>query len=371
MKRVATYIYITLLTFAGGCRWDDAVRPDSSPWQYTDPGVVGFNEELLIGLDSVLKSGNLGDISSMLVLKDDKLVYENYYLLNARDSLQPAGTMGNGLISLLVGFAIEDGYIGSVEDSIYLYLQEYQRSFDADTLKKAIRFKHLLTMRSGLSWNETLTSPFSAINDFNIVKNSVPDRVAYLLSKPMEAQPGQRYSQNSAAGLLILKAIESQLSGSIEEYLAQKLFRPLEIETWKLEKDEAGLSNVAFGLRMKPLDLMKIGYFCMKQGTWGGRELLSPAWVSEATASQYKVDSFFDIGYLWWKFSDDSGWVRLLPENDAFYTVSDDGQYLFILPSLQLVFLLTTAEQNTNNSNIGYFVLSNYLLQPLQLNSGN
>lgn len=354
----------------GGCRFDDPIRPDISPWEYASPASVGFNEDILLGLDSLFQA-NYFAATSMIVLKDDRLVYENYYKFNTRDSLQRVSSIGNALVSLLLGFAIEDGYVASVEDSIYTYLDEYSQYFAADSLKKGILFRHVLLMRSGLSWNETLLSPLSAENDYNIVKNRSPDRVGYLLSKPMESLAGQRYSQNSAAPLLIVKAIESKLGFPVEEYLDQKLFSPLGIENWSAEKDSAGLANLAFGLRMKPLDLAKIGHFALRKGHWQGRELLPQDWMEISTATHHQIDNFLDIGYLWWRFSANSGWDIYFPENDAFYAASDDDQYLFVIPSHDMVFVLTTPERNSFNSNIGYFLLSNYLLRHLQPASGN
>ena len=365
------YFSLALLVLAAGCRWNEDVRPDPSPWEYAQPAAGGLRENVLLDLDSVIKGGYLGDINSVLVLKDDKIVFENYYQFFTRDSLQNLGSMGNALVSMLTGFAIDDGYIQSVEDSVYLYLEEYKSYFDADPLKRGIRVRHLLTMRSGISWNETLTSPFSPANDLNIIKNTIPDRIAYLLSKPMESEAGQRYSQNSAASLLLLKAIESQLPYSIEEYLKLRLFEPLNIVTWELETDDAGLANIPLGLRLMPLDIMRVGYLAMQKGNWNGRELLSEEWIGLSTGTQHRISNFLDIGYLWWRFSDDSSWAQEFPENDAFYAASDDGQYLFVLPSYQMVFILNTPERNSNNLNIGYFVLSNYILRALQPDSGN
>lgn len=371
MKSRLPYFSLALLFLTTGCKWNDEVRPDPSPWEYAQPSSGGLSENVLLDLDSVIKGGYLGDINSVLVLKDDKIVFENYYQFNTRDSLQNVSSMGNALVSLLVGFAIDDGYIQSVDDSIHLYLEEYESYFEADPLKRGIRFRHLLTMRSGISWNETLTSPFSPANDLNVITNTVPDRVAYLLSRPMESEAGQRYSQNSSASLLLLKAIESQLPYSIEEYLRLKLFDPLNIEIWELEKDDAGLANISLGLRMKPIDIMRIGYLAMQKGQWDENVVLSEAWIGLSTGIQHRISNFLDIGYLWWRFSEDSSWAQSFPENDVFYAASDDGQYLFVLPSSQLVFILNTPQGNSNNTNVGYFVLSNYILRALQPNSGN
>lgn len=371
MKSGLPYFSLALLLLAAGCKWNDEVRPDPSPWEYAQPSSGGLNKNVLLDLDSIIKGGHLGDINSVLVLKDDKIVFENYYQFKTRDSLQNVSSMGNALVSLLTGFAIDDGYIQSVEDSIHLYLEEYGSYFDADPLKRGIRFRHLLTMRSGISWNEALMSPFSPANDLNIIKNRVPDRVAYLLSKPMESEAGQRYSQNSSASLLLLKAIESQLPYSIEEYLRVKLFDPLSIEIWELEEDEAGLANLSLGLHMKPLDMMKIGYLAMQQGQWDEKALLSEEWIGLSTGVHHRISNFLDIGYLWWRFSEDSSWAEYFPENDVFYAASDDGQYLFVLPSYELIFILNTPERNSDNTNVGYFVLSNYILRALQPNSGN
>lgn len=361
---------IALLLASGGCRWDADVRPDSSAWSYAQPGQVGFNEPLLLSLDSLLKQGRLGGVSALLVLKNDKLVYENYYEFRTRDSLQSIGSIGNAIVSMVVGLAVEDGIFESVEDSIYKYLSGYESYFEADPLKKGIRLRDLLTMRSGLSWNETLESPFSPTNDYYLVGRQ-DDMVGYLLSKPMESRAGQRFSQNSAAALIILKALQQNLSMPLSEYLDGRFFSPLGIEKWHASVDQTGLLNLVFGASFKPLDLTKIGYLALHKGKWMGRQLIPEEWVTESSGLKYRISNFLDMGYLWWRFSDDSSWADFFTVNSTFYAQSDDEQYLFVMPSLDMVVVLQTGEVNSYGSNIGYYVLSNFLLRSLQPISGN
>ena len=351
--------------FPQGCKWNDEIRPDDSPWGYEQPQQLGFDQSMLLELDSLFAQGRFGSVGSMLVLKDNELVFENYYGFTSRDSLQRIGSMGNALVSILLGAAVEDGYIGSIEDSIYTYLTDYASYFEEDPLKKRIRFVDLLTMKAGLSWNEGIEELTSPSNDLNIVRNST-DAVAYLLNKPIESIPGQRFSKNSASSLLIVKAIEAAVEMPVAEYLDQGVFKTLDITEWSAEKDQVGLSNIALGVSMRPIDLLKLGYLMLNNGEWRGSSVMGNEWVGQATSIQHRISNFMDIGYLWWRFSEESSWQVYFPENKAFYALSDDDQYMFVLPEQNMVYVLTTSNRNTRTTNIGYYVLSNYLLGPLQ-----
>ncbi len=371
MKKLGTIVVlIVLIGLPQACRLNDDIRPDESPWRYGDPAKQGFDESLLLDLDSLLSANRLGPVSSMLVIRDGQLIFENYYGLRARDSLQRIGSMGNVVISLLMGLGIQDGYFESVDDPIYEYLGSYQPFFQDNELKKQIRFRDILTMKSGLSWNEGLTGINSPSNDAVMVTTQ-PDMVEFLLSKQMESVPGQRYSQNSAAGLLIVKALEEASGLSIDDYINQRLFAPLEILDWEVEKDAKGLSNISLGLSLRPFDLIKIGYLTLEGGEWEGKQIVGNSWLEESTTVKHRISSFLDVGYFWWRFSDDSSWMVYFPENKTFYGLSDDDQYLFVLPEYNMVFVLTTTGRANNTTNLGYYILSNYLLQTLQLSEAN
>lgn len=358
-----------LLLLVPGCRWNDEVRPDDSPWGYAQPGSRGFDEPQLLVLDSLFNTRVLGGVSSMLIVKEGKMVFENYYGFQTRDSLQSVSSMGNMIVSLLVGIAIDKGVISSASDSIYTYLDDYGDYFETSELKKGIRFSDLLTMKSGISWNETLVGPNSPTSDLTLIARA-PDRVAYLLSKPIESVAGQRFSQNNAASLLIVKALESAFQMQATEILDEFLFGPLDIDTWKAAKDEAGLVNVSFGMSMRPVDVLKIGYLCLQNGLWEGRQIVSEDWIEESTSTKHRISNFLDTGYLWWRFSEDSSWQTYFPENRTFYAFSEDNQYLFVLPEYDMVYLLTSVGSQASR-NVGYYVLSSYLLPYLQPIQGN
>jgi CubicO group peptidase (beta-lactamase class C family) len=370
MRRIHLLIAAVFMLLPQSCKWNDDARPDESPWGYSDPKVSGFDEPLLLVLDSLFDAGRLGGIGSMLVLKDNKVVFEDYYGFYTRDSLHGIGSMGNIIVSLLVGIAIDGGFIKSVEDSVYKYLPERQSYFEADQLKKRIRFKDILTMKSGLSWNETLSGVNSSSNDVNVIKTA-PSAVEFLLKKPMESIPGQRFSQNSAGSLIILEALESATGLSVDQIVREWLFTPLQINDWTVRKDDVGLSDLSLGLAIKPLDLLKIGDLMLNKGSWLGNRIVNSNWVELSTGTQHRISSFLDIGYLWWRFSEDSSWSVYFPENKTFYALSDEDHYMFVMPEYDMVFLLTTKGRTSASTNLGYYVLSNYLLATLQPDDGN
>lgn len=359
--------YILLLALLSSCYIGEELPPDQQVWEYAYPTSVGLSDESLYATDQALKDESYGLINGMIIIKDDRLVFENYYNFNKRNEPVPVGRVTFSLLILTLDLFIEDGYI-ALNEPISSYLPTYKPLFDNDTLKQEITVKHIITNRSGLVWNETQP----AANDLFMITNS-DDWVRYILNKPMEAPPGLRSVINSGMGLVLAKILQNQLGDiALEDYLMEHFFSKLNIATVQWEKSPGGVLNGANGLSISTLDLTKIGYLMLNEGRWTDKQrVISRDWVLDITTVQSEEDANYSLGYSWWLFSDNfsSQWLGL-SSNSSYFAAGERGQNLYVIPSENMVICITADNYNMNffNYSLSLFVKSLESLQPALAN---
>jgi CubicO group peptidase (beta-lactamase class C family) len=351
MKNVIAYTYnllfvSTILTFSG-CYFIEDVGEDLSPWRYELPSKQGLNDSILFVMDNRVKEYVYDDVQSIIIVRDGALIFENYYQGASRNELLFLGNTSTSVISILVGIAIDKGFIKDVNEPIYKYYQGEKSGLENDVLKKQITIKNLLEMKSGISWNEAATSIFNASNDLNQMR-STPNWLEFLMNKEMEAAPGLRYSYNSGHGMILADVIARASGISFEEFAKDFLFDPLQIRDWNWLKDPSGKIAGGYGLSLTNMDIAKIGVMMVQNGEFGGKNLLSTNWIDESTAPRFTIDRFNNYSWLWWSFSSFSTFAAVLPANDVYYAEGYDGQYLFVVPSQKMVVSIVCDNAFTN-----------------------
>ena len=188
-----------------------------------------MNESVLLDFDAAVQFQNFGNMQGLIVIKDDHLVFENYYQQNSRRELFPVGRIGASLVSMLLGEVLNNELGNQIDTPIYQLLPEYSGIFDAEPLKRQITIRHLLTMQTGLVWNESLRTVADTGNDLSamIISN---DYVEFVLSKQVEATPGRRFSFNSGCYFILLKIMDQLLDTHLQAYFEERLFQTLGIE---------------------------------------------------------------------------------------------------------------------------------------------
>ena len=175
--------FLLIVLVFSSCSYSPDLGPDQSVWEYASPSETNVNEQMLLNLDNEIRQGNRGVINSLHIVKDDKLIYESYYNpVHSRNSNHVLNAITLSISSALVGTALEQGLINSIDDPISDYLPDYDDIFTLEPEKSAISINHLLTMRSGIAWNENII-PFSdpSSNLFQMTNSS--DWVRYVLEQ--------------------------------------------------------------------------------------------------------------------------------------------------------------------------------------------
>jgi len=314
-------------------------------WQTGTPESVGIDSATLCPLIQRLEGWKEADIHSVLVVRHDRLVFEHYFTGDDERWGRPLGTVTydasmqhdlrsvtKSVVGLVVGIAVERGWIKSLDTPVLSYFPEYADL--ATPEKQRITVRHLLTMSLGLAWNEDL--PYGNPGNSENRMTNAPDPYRYILEQPVAAPAGTVYTY-SGGSTVLLSAILRKTSGKpLDELAKTLLFDPLGITSAEWERYENGDPIAASGLRMRPRDLVKIGELVLQHGSWQGKQVVPASWIAEATAPQINGSGLYFYGYQFWL-------GRSLVDKrevDWVLGLGYGGQRLFIVPDLDLVVLI-------------------------------
>ncbi|MFZ9046168.1 MAG: serine hydrolase domain-containing protein [Cyclobacteriaceae bacterium] len=333
-------IFLSLFIFFSSCYLTDEVLEDQDVWEYDLPGNQQMSEADLLAINTFINTGRFEFIRSYMIVRNNKLVFENHFVGSSRNKLRPVDKLTLIFSQLAIGIALENGLIDSVRTPIYELLPGYQNAFEEQASKRAITIENLLLHNAGFSWNESVIAPESPNNDINLLKEA-DDATAFILSKPLEALPGTRYNFNSGTGFIVSKIIEEVSGQTLEAFVKETVFAPLHITKYVWMADPSGTTNGSDGLEIGPIDLLKIGQLYLNQGIWKGAEIIPFNWFTESTGMQSLVSSRFGYGYYWNKFNPDfENNIFNLQDDGHIYMNGDSGDALYVLPQENLVVVI-------------------------------
>jgi len=242
--------------------------------------------------------------------------------------------------SLLVGIAIDRGLIRGVDEPVFGFFPEYADLRTPE--KERIRLRHLLTMSSGLAWDEAasyMDSATGAPNPANSMTSmeSARDHYRYVLEQPVVAPPGQTYNYSGGSTELLAAVLRKTTGQSLDEFARVALFEPLGITDIEWARYPNGDPAAAFGLRLRPRDIAKLGQLVLARGVWQGRQIVSASWLDESTSPHIKGQPPFLYGYQWWlgRSSIEGREIRWVAG------FGYGGQRLTVVPALDLVVVVT------------------------------
>jgi CubicO group peptidase (beta-lactamase class C family) len=311
-------------------------------WHRSDPASEGLDPAVLAGLAPQFEAWTEANLHAALIVRHGKLVYERYFAGEDQAWGTPLGRVAyqaglkhdlrsvtKSIASLLVGIAVDRGWIGDLDESVFSSFPEYA---DLRTPEKdRISLRHLLTMSAGLAWSEML--PYS--NPANSERRMIdaPDPYRYVLEQPLARPPGWTYTYNGGLTALLGAVVQGRSGRPIEALAQSELFDPLGIHDVEWVRWPNGTANVASGLRMRPRDLARIGQMVLGRGLWAGRRVVSAGWIEQSVAPQMNGESLFFYGFQWWL-------GRSLVDRQEISWISAvgwGGQRLYIVPSLDMV----------------------------------
>jgi CubicO group peptidase (beta-lactamase class C family) len=294
-------------------------------WKVGQPSDQGVNaQELRKAFELVAgRDPDFLTAKSLLVVRHGAIIGELY---NRSGEINQAGnvmSVAKSITALLVGIAIENGYLSAnLDTAVADYFPQIMQAYPD---KKAITIKHLLTMTSGLDYDE-----YHSSKDLLVNKNGA-NSLHYLLSLPMKHPPGAVFQYKSGDTWLAGALLEKATGLSLNDFAAKYLFDPLDIQEVIWTRHPDGTTNAAFNLWLRPRDLAKIGQLVLNGGIWENKTIVSRQWITEMTKmqAQNQVDQY---GYFWW----------ILPHFNGFTANGHGGQYCATFPEQDLVVVLVS-----------------------------
>ncbi len=337
-RRARGALVLALLLAACG---DDPVGPpgvlgngEAGRWNTASPESQGLDVDVLLELTAEIDGGLRGDISSLLVLRHGRLVFERYWNGLGPGDVHVVNSVTKSITSLLVGIARHDGSLPSLDTPILDLLPPWDDLAEPEG-KDRITLEHVLAMRTGLEWDELSTNYAEAANPVAALAGS-PDWPRFTMGLPLAHEPGTRFAYNSGVSVLMSAALERALGRTAESFAADRLFGPLGIEAWGWTRTAGGLSNAGWGLSLTPRDMAAVGQLLLQRGAWDGAQLVPGSWIEASATPSTSFVGGTGYGYQWWLGRDEPGGRPVAAWGYG-------GQFIVAVPSLDMV-VVTTAE---------------------------
>lgn len=297
----------------------------TSGWRTSTPAAQGMDPHKLTLLLEDVQQKQL-KLHSLLIIRNGYIVSETYFEHYTAQTPHELYSVTKSVVATLVGIAIDKRSIDAVGHPVVDFFRG--SSFEhPDARKDAMTLEDVLTMRTGLDWQEQ-DSTFRAMYQSR-------DWVQFMLDMPMHAQPGQQFRYCSGCSHLLSAIIQQRTAMNTRDFAQQALFDPLGINTVAWEQDRQGIPIGGWGLQLTPRDMAKLGYLYLHKGMWDGRQIVPAAWIDAAVQRHTATDSTLGLGYgyQWWTY----------PSLGAYVALGRYGQTIFVAPDLQLI-VVTTAE---------------------------
>lgn len=286
-------------------------------------------------------------VAGLMILKNGNVCFEHYEFGNEPGTRWMSMSVAKSVSSALVGAAIHDGLIGSVEEPIQQYLPELKGSaYDG------VSIRHILQMSSGVRWDDTHTDPSSErrkMLELQIAQQ--PGAIMrYMASLPRIAEPGTVFNYSTGETHIVGALVRAATGRWLADYLSDKIWSKCGMEsdaTWWLESPE-GLEVAGSGMSATLHDYARFGLFMMDDGLIDGRRVLAPGWVRESGAASEIGGKRVDYGYMWWSVPDAAGSL----EDGAFSARGIFGQFIYINPREQVVIAVISARAKPKNSEV-------------------
>ena len=330
-------LFPAVVLFAGGRRattGPTATWPTKG-WPKGTPASVGVDEKALASLDADLAHGKYMLVDSFQVFRCGTEVFARkydpdwhpYYHGTDMHTMQ---SVSKTVTSVIFGVAITRGDFKAGLNTPVLKYFEVAKVKNVDDRKRRMTLKDVLTMTTGLNWNEEV--PYDDPRSDSSLMEATDDWVQYVIDKPMAEEPGKTFNYSSGATELLAYIFQKETGQDIDAYGEKYLFAPLGIKHhWK--RTYLGVVDTEGGLYLTGGDLAKIGYLYLHDGLWDGKQIVSKDWVKESLTPYIHAEEDFQYGFKWW----------LYPLNGKFVWMARGfgGQRLMVFPEQNLIAVFT------------------------------
>ncbi|HET9746279.1 MAG TPA: alpha/beta fold hydrolase [Chitinophagaceae bacterium] len=321
---------------------------------------VGLDEKIIQQMTDSIINGNYPNIHSVLILRNNKLVYENYFpgydqvrargrtgfIDHHRDSLHDLRSVTKSFVGACVMIAMDQSKIKSPDQRVFDFFPEYAKH---DTgMKREITIRHLLTMSSGLDWNEHISYMDSSNSETRMDRSKDP--VEFFLSQRLVDKPGTKFNYSAGCTHTLAVIVERTTGMSIDRFAVKNLFQPLGITDFAWVKRRDGIPITASGLRLRSRDMAKFGLLYLNGGKWNNKQVITSNAITQLSKEQlstpYTGGPISKVGYSYqiWLYT-----YRSAGKSPVIQGNGNGGQIITIDKESDLVLIATAGNYNSRD----------------------
>jgi CubicO group peptidase (beta-lactamase class C family) len=313
------------------------IKPNSG-WQISN---ALYDKKKIEQLNKSIAQKSFKAITSIVVIKEGKLLIEEYFNDADRNTLHDTRSVGKSFASALTGIAVKDGYIKTENETLHSFynLKEFS---NYSAKKDSVKLKDLLTMSS--AFNGSDQNDDSPGNEENMYPTN--NWVKFALDLPMDSTKlnGEQWDYFTAGVILLGDILNKSVPDGLEKYADKKLFQPLDIKNYRWEYTPQHVANTAGGLKMSSLSYAKVGQLYKNRGRWNGKQILPAEWVDKTFTKHLQIpgrtNEFY--GYLFWNKT-----YNINGKNyETFYCAGNGGSKIFVFKDLPLTIVITARAYN-------------------------
>jgi CubicO group peptidase (beta-lactamase class C family) len=354
---------------------------ESAYWSTSTPEAEGIEPLVIDSIHQEISNGTYGFVDRFLVIRNDKIVADYTYEQNYDSvmvlydttnfqynydhtawhpyyqgtDLHTMQSVTKSVTSVLFGIAVDEGLIPEVNSLAMPYFTDYNVN-QYDELRRSMTLEDLLTMRSGIEWDE---ESYDEAHNSCILMELSDDWIQFVLDQPSDTIPGEQFEYNSGASVLLGKIVWEATGKRIDEWAEEKLFGPLDIDYyWKITPK--GEVDTEGGLYLTTYGLAKIGYLMMNGGQWEGEQIVSKEWVEQSTKPSIAFNEIRGYGYQWWIPHHEGDQTKIFAGNGY------GGQFLIVVPEEDLIVVFIGWQHHGQAEKPTWLALENRILPGLK-----
>ena len=328
-------------------------------WGTTSLEDARLDSERLTAMMEDIHDGGFENLYSLLIVKDGRLVFEEYFRGHNQSKIDDIASVTKSVTSIMIGLAIDQGFLDGPDQNLAELLPSYTGVINADPLKQKLQLGHILSMTSGLEWDEETYPYGDSRNDATHMERST-DPVQFILERPVIREPGSQFQYSGANSMLLSAILQGATGMTVAEFAKQNLFTPLGIYQYRWDSYRDGHTNTDGGLSLRPRDMAKIGQLMLNKGQWNGVQIISSDWVVESTRAHTTIMPGLRYGYQWWRESQ----AILLESVEPYFAAGYGGQLILVYPDQNMIVVVTGETANHDENTSRFILLRNQYLLP-------